>query len=95
MTTTKDATEERKRLMKVELNEEIKQRDNRIMANHLRDKNCLREITVAVYAIVRAVEIKLDIKRPLRKEKKTKENRRVMKMKKQIRAETASSKSRK
>ena len=95
MTTTKDATEERKRLMKVKLNEEIKQRANRIMANHLRDKNCLPEITVAVYTIVRAVEIKLDIKRPLRKEKKTKENRRVMKMKKQIRAETASSKSRK
>ena len=35
MTTTKDDIEERKKLMKVKLREEIKQSANRIMANHL------------------------------------------------------------
>ena len=50
------------------------------MANHLRDKNYLPEKTDVVYAIARAVEIKLKVKRPLRKEKKAKENRRVRKI---------------
>ena len=35
MTTTKDDIEERKKLMKVKLREEIKQSANRIMVNHL------------------------------------------------------------
>ena len=51
------------------------------MAKHLRDKNSLPEITDAVNAMARAVEIKFEIERALRKEKKTKENRRVRKMK--------------
>ena len=41
MTTTKDYIEEREKLMKTKLSEEIKQSANRIMANHLRDKNSL------------------------------------------------------
>ena len=41
MTTTKDHIEEREKLMKTKLSEEIKQSANRIMANHLRDKNSL------------------------------------------------------
>ena len=57
---------------------------NRIMANHLRDKKSSPEITDAVSAMKRTVEINLEIKRPVRKEKKTKENSRVKKMKKQI-----------
>ena len=44
------------------------------MANHLRVKNYLLEITDAVYAMAGVVEINVEIKRPLRKEKKTKEN---------------------
>ena len=80
MTTTIDDAEEREKLMKVKLSEEIKQSANRIMANQLRDKNSLLEITDAVYVMTRAVEIKLEIKRPLRNEKKEK-NRRVRKMK--------------
>ena len=52
------------------------------MANHLRDKT-LPEITDAVYVVARTVEIKLEIKRPLRRENKTKENRRVRKMRRQ------------
>ena len=72
MTTTKDDTEQRERLMKVKLSEEIKQSANRTMANHLRDKNSLPEIAGVVYAMVRAVEIKLEIKRPLRKKRKRK-----------------------
>ena len=79
-TTTKDIIEETERLTKVKLSEEIKQSINRIMANHLRDKNYLPEKTDVVYAIARAVEIKLKVKRPLRKEKKAKENRRVRKI---------------
>ena len=63
---------------------EIKQSANKIVANHLRDQNSLPEITDAVYAITRAVNIKLEIKRPLRKEKKAKENRGVRQMKKQM-----------
>lgn len=55
------------------------------MANHLRARNSLPEITDAVYAMTRVVEIKLEVKRLLRKEKKAKENRRVRKMKTQIR----------
>ena len=58
-------------LMKVKLSEEIKS-VNRIMANHLRDKNSLTEITHAVYAMPRAIKIRLEIKRSLRKEKKAK-----------------------
>ena len=54
------------------------------MANHLRDKKSSPEITDAVSAMKRTVEINLEIKRPVRKEKKTKENSRVKKMKKQI-----------
>ena len=84
MTTTKDDIEQRERLMKVKLSEEIKQSANRTMANHLRDKNSLPEIAGVVYAMVRAVEIKLEIKRPLRKKKKTKENRTVKKMERHI-----------
>ena len=57
MTTTKDDIEERERLIKVKLSEEIKESVNRIMANHLRDKNSLPEITDAVYAMARAMEI--------------------------------------
>ena len=56
MTTTKDDIEERERLMKVKLSEEIKQGD-RTMANHLRDKNSLPDITYAVYTMARAAEI--------------------------------------
>ena len=52
------------------------------MANHLRDKT-LPEITDAVYVVAGTVEIKLEIKRPLRRENKTKENRRVRKMRRQ------------
>ena len=70
--------------MKVKLSEETKQGVNRVMASHLRDKNFLPEITDAVYAMVRALEIKLKIKRQLRREKKAKRNTRVKKMKKQI-----------
>ena len=84
MTTTKDDIEQRERLMKVKLSEEIKQSANRTMANHLRDKNSLPEIAGVVHAMVRAVEIKLEIKRPLRKKKKTKENRTVKKMERHI-----------
>ena len=57
MTTTKDDIEERERLIKVKLSEEIKESVNRIMANHLRDKNSLPEIIDAVYAMARAMEI--------------------------------------
>ena len=63
--------EEREILMKVKLSEEIKNA-NRIMANHVRDQNSLTEITHAVYAMPRAMKIRLEIKRPLRKEKKAK-----------------------
>ena len=82
MKRTKDDIEKRERLMKIKLSEEIKQSANNIIANHLRDKNSLPEISEAEYAIARAVQIKLEIKRPLRKEKKTKENSRVRKKKK-------------
>ena len=69
--TTTDDIEERERLMKVKLREEINQSANWVMVNHLRDKNALPETTHAVYAMVRAVEIKLEIKWPHRKEEKT------------------------
>ena len=82
MTTTKDNIEERERLIKVKLSEEISA--NMIMINHLRDESPLPKITDAVYATARALETKLEIKRPLKKEKKTRENRRVGKLKKQI-----------
>ena len=68
--TTKDDTEERERLMKVKLREKINQSDNWVMANHLRDKNALPETTHAVYVMVRAVVIKLEIKWPHTKEEK-------------------------
>lgn len=68
--------------MKDKESEEIKQNANRIMAHHLRDKT-LPDITDAVYAVAGTVEIKLEIKRPLRRENKTKENRRVRKMRRQ------------
>ena len=55
--TTTDDIEERERLMKVKLREEINQSANWVMVNHLRDKNALPETTHAVYAMVRAVEI--------------------------------------
>ena len=55
MTTTKDDIEERERLMKVKLREEIKQSANRIMANHVRDKTSLPEITDTVYVMARAL----------------------------------------
>ena len=63
ITTTKDDIEERERLMKVKLIQERKQSANRIMAGHLKDKNSIPEITDAVYAIARALGIKLEIKR--------------------------------
>ena len=85
MMAAKDDIEERERLVKVKLREEIKQSQKKIMANHLRARNSLPEITDAVYAMTRVVEIKLEVKRLLRKEKKAKENRRVRKMKTQIR----------
>ena len=53
-------------------------------SNHLRDKNSLPEITDAVYAMVREVKIKLEIKWLLRKERKVKENKRVKKMERQV-----------
>ena len=53
-------------------------------SNHLRDKNSLPEITDAVYAMVREVKIKLEIKWLLRKESKVKENKRVKKMERQV-----------
>ena len=74
ITTTKDDIEETERLMKVKLNEEKKKSVNRIVANHLRDDNSLPEIIDAVYSMARAVEIKLEIMRPLRK-KNRRENR--------------------
>ena len=67
MTTTKDDIEKTERLMKVKLNEEKKKSVNRIVANHLRDDNSLPEIVDAVHAMARTVEIKVKIKRPLRK----------------------------
>ena len=67
ITTTKDDIEETERLMKVKLNEEKKKSVNRIVANHLRDDNSLPEIVDAVHAMARTVEIKVKIKRPLRK----------------------------
>ena len=85
MTTAKDDIEERERLVKVKLREEIKQSPKKIMANHLRDRDSLPEITDTVYVMTRVVEIKLEIKGLLREEKKAKENRRVRKMKRQIR----------
>ena len=42
------------------------------MANHLKDRNSLPEINNAVYAMARAVEIKLESKKTLRKVKKMK-----------------------
>ena len=63
ITTTKDDIEERERLMKVKLIQERKQSANRIMADHLKDKNSIPEITDAVYAIARALGIKLETKR--------------------------------
>lgn len=61
-------------MMKVKLSEEIEQSANRIMANHLRDKNFQSEKTDAVYAMARALEIKLEIGRRLGKVKKMKQN---------------------
>ena len=63
MVLKKDKTDENK------TNWRKKQNANRILANHLRDKNSLLEITDTVYAMARALEIKLEIKRLLRKEK--------------------------
>lgn len=82
MTITKYDIEEREKLMKVKLSDEIKQSANIIMARHLRDNNSSAEVTDTAYAVARVVEINLEIKRPLRKEKKKKENRRVRKMEK-------------
>ena len=96
MKRTKDDIEKRERLMKVKLSEEIKQSVNNIIANHLGDKNSLPEISETEYAIARAVEIKLEIKRPLRKERKRKKIVESGKRKKtNKRAERAGSKSRK
>ena len=61
-------------MMKVKLSEEIEQSANRIMANHLRDKNFQSEKTDVVYAMARALEIKLEIGRRLGKVKKMKQN---------------------
>lgn len=41
-----------------------------IMANHLKDRKSLPEIINAVYVIARAVEIKVESKKTLRKLKK-------------------------
>lgn len=60
--------------MKVKLSKEIEQSANRIMAKHLRDKNFQSEKTDAVYAMARAVEIKLEIRGRLGKVKNTKQN---------------------
>lgn len=61
-------------MMKVKLSEEIEQSAKRIMANHPRDKNFQSEKTDAVYAMARALEIKLEIGRRLGKVKKMKQN---------------------
>ena len=42
-------------------------RANRIIANYLREKNYLLEITDVVYAMARALKMKIQIKMPTRK----------------------------
>ena len=77
--------------MEVKISEEMKQSANRIMRNHLRDKNSLTETTeFIIYLMARAVATKLEIKSPLQKERKAKENRRVRNIKKQIKCRDSS-----
>ena len=77
--------------MEVKISEEMKQSANRIMRNHLRDKNSLTETTeFIIYLMARAVATKPEIKSPLQKERKAKENRRVRNIKKQIKSRDSS-----
>lgn len=77
--------------MEVKISEEMKQSANRNMRNHLRDKNSLTETTECIiYLMARAVATKLEIKSPLQKQRKAKENRRVRNIKKQINSRDSS-----
>ena len=58
MTTEKNHIGGKRKTDESKLSEEIKQNPNRIMANHLRDKNSLPEITDVVYAMARAEKMR-------------------------------------
>lgn len=61
--------------MKAKLSDEIKQSANRIMTKYLSVQKSLPEITDAVYAMVRVVEIKFEIQMLLRKKIKAQSKR--------------------
>ena len=59
--------------MKVKLSAEIKPNPNRIMANHLRDKNSLPEIIDVVYAMARAEKMRETSTRKQMRDQNTKD----------------------
>ena len=60
--------EPREKLPKVKLNKEIGGNVNRVLHRYLIDLNTIPEITDKVYAMGKAIEVKIGIKQPERNE---------------------------
>jgi len=84
---TQEHMEERERLLKIKIENNTKQSANRILLGYANQLATFPEIIDHVYAMARAVEIKAGVKRNVTREAKGKgENRRIRKLKKQIKA---------